>query len=407
MKKTSSQTYWSTAYFRICICNLFLFTAFQMLLPTLPIYMTDNGNSESAVGWITGLITIAAVLIRPLTGYALDRYRRRMLVIVGSLSLALAAGAFAFSASTGWMATVSLLLGAGWGIMTAAYATIVSDLIPEGRQGAGIGTFMLFGLAAMAVAPFIGGWLIEEYGPPVLFGAASLIAFISLLLFLSGGATERVSRAVPPARDQHGIPNGFFEKSSLFPAMLILLFTIGYGGIISFVSLFGMELGIHNGGIFFLLSNAAAILVRPVAGRAFDKRGHAAVLLPGMVIGILAMVVLSLASGQTLFIIAACLYGLSFGAVQPFILAWTVQRASPDRRGTANSTFLVGMDGGIAIGSIVFGAIAQGWGYIAVFRCSTVLLIALLAIYGASLIRSRKSRALETVNNQREEHKRL
>ena len=392
MRKYPKQSYWSGAYLRICTCNLLLFCAFQMLLPILPIYMTDSGGSESAVGWITGLITIAAVLVRPFTGYALDRFRRRPIVIAGSAALALAAGAFAVSASAGWMAGVSLLLGFGWGIMTAAYSTIASDLVPSDRQGAGIGTFMLFGMAGMAVAPFIGGWLIDEYRPPVFFGTACFLALLSMLLFLPGGGSTPTAGASLPEGEQHRGLAMFFEQTSLFPALLILLFTVGYGGIISFASLFGLELGIRNGGTFFLLSNAAAMLVRPVAGRWFDMRGHAAVLPPGLMIGIIALIVLSLATGPTMFIIAAFLYGLSFGAVQPSILAWTVQRAAPDRRGAANSTFLVGMDSGIALGSISFGVIAQEYGHAFVFQCSAALLVALLTVYGISLSRSGISR---------------
>lgn len=385
MQNYHKQSYWSGAYLRICVCNLFLFCAFQMLLPILPVYMTDNGGSESAVGWITGLITIAAVLIRPFTGYALDRFRRRRIVIAGSTALALAAAAYTVSASTGWMAGVSLMLGIGWGMMTAAYSTIVSDLVPANRQGSGIGTFMLFGMGGMAVAPFIGGWLIDEYAAPVLFGTACFLALLSLFLFLPGGISKPASGTSHPASEQYRALNVLFERTSLFPALLILLYTISYGGILSFASLFGVELGIENGGIFFLLSNAAAMLVRPAAGKMFDSRGHAAVLLPGLTIGIVALIVLSLSSGGTMFIIAACLYGLSFGAVQPSILALTIQRAAPDRRGAANSTFLVGMDSGIALGSISFGVIAQVSGYDFVFLCSAVPLIVLLAVYFISL----------------------
>jgi len=401
MRQYPRQSYWSGPFIRICICNLFLFCAFQMLLPILPIYMTDNGGSEYAVGWIASLITIAAVLIRPFTGYALDRFRRRPIVIAGSIALASAAGAFAVSSSSGWTAGVGLLLGIGWGVMTAAYSTIVSDLVPSERQGSGIGTFMLFGMAGMAVAPFIGGWLIDVYGPPLLFGTACLFALLSLLLFLPGDWGRPAPGVLLPEGKQSRVLNIFFERTSVFPALLILLFTIAYGGIISFAGLFGMELGIGNGGLFFLLSNAAAMLVRPAAGRVFDTRGHPSVLLPGLMAGIASLVVLSLAAGPMMYILAACLYGVSFGAVQPSILAWTIQRAAPDRRGAANSTFLVGMDGGIALGSVSLGAVAHASDYAFVFLCSAVLQVVLLAVYAISLAGSGNSRASASLGDGR------
>jgi len=43
-----SNGYWSAAYARICVCNMLVFFAFQMILPTLPVYVTDMGSDGSS-----------------------------------------------------------------------------------------------------------------------------------------------------------------------------------------------------------------------------------------------------------------------------------------------------------------------------------------------------------------------
>mgnify|MGYP001021850856 FL=1 len=68
----NKQTLWTKDLILITIVNLFMFLSFQMIIATLPLHVEDIGGTEKILGWITGLATISAVLIRPVTGMALD-----------------------------------------------------------------------------------------------------------------------------------------------------------------------------------------------------------------------------------------------------------------------------------------------------------------------------------------------
>ncbi|MCM3749824.1 hypothetical protein M3223_21045 [Paenibacillus pasadenensis] len=68
-------------------------------------------------------------------------------------------------------------------------------------------------------------------------------------------------------------------------------------------------------------------------------------------------------------------------------MAWTVGRVSPDRRGAANSAFLIGMDGGIAVGSVLLGGVVQLFGYAGIFRYSIVFLLLLLVVLAVGMLR--------------------
>lgn len=372
--------------------NMLIFLAFQLLLPTIPIYLAEHGSAGSMIGLITGIIAFAAVIIRLFTGYALDRYNRQGIVVAGTLVLALAAISFTFSVSVVWIVLSSFVLGAAWGVITVAYATIVAGLIPPGRQGSGIGTFLIFALASMAAGPFVGAWVYNEYGRWVLFGTSFVVALLSLFVFLFNNAANVGPKdAEDTAGDNPFTLAGIFETSALFPAVLLFLFMFGFGGIISFAGLYGQQLGVANGGVFLLLSNVCAIMIRPIAGKLFDTKGHASVLIPGMIVAITALFMLANASGPATFVFTAIVYGLSYGAVQPYLQAWTIQRASPTRHGAANSTLLIGMDTGVALGSTVLGFLTQTWGYAAIFRVAASFVIAQLVVYGASLLKEKRS----------------
>jgi MFS family permease len=60
--------------------------AFYLLMPTLPIYLTKTlGILESKVGVVFSAYTIAALCVRLFSGYLVDRYSRKHLLIASLL----------------------------------------------------------------------------------------------------------------------------------------------------------------------------------------------------------------------------------------------------------------------------------------------------------------------------------
>ncbi|MFD2613983.1 MFS transporter [Paenibacillus gansuensis] len=386
-KQEGQRGYWSKDYLLTCLGAMLFYLGFQMILLAMPIHLTQSGIGNIYVGVITGVITIIAVLIRPFAGYALAVMSRRLIVIFGSALFALAAFGYTVSVNLNWIMLVSVLLGIGWGIMTVTFGTIVADLIPAELQGRGIGTYIVFTLISLSLGPVTGQWLILEYGSYTLFITAMIVVLSSLIL-TQWITYKRGSRSTG---QKTTIGSALFERSSLFPALLMLLFSISYGGILSFISLFGQELNISNIGWFFLLNNIAAILVRPITGKLFDTKGHSSILIPAIVIGIASILVLSFSTGVAGMIIAAVLYGISFGAIQPTVMAWTLQRAAPEKRGAANSMFLMGVDVGITIGAFLLGLVANATGFAVMYRWSAILLVAFLVIYVIGLRKTKST----------------
>ena len=80
---------WTKNYIMLTITALLLFSGFYLLMPTLPMFIKQLGGSESQVGFIIGVFTISAVIIRPIVGGLMDRYGRRVFIISGLLFLQL------------------------------------------------------------------------------------------------------------------------------------------------------------------------------------------------------------------------------------------------------------------------------------------------------------------------------
>ena len=59
---------WTKSFMLVTLGTLFLFTAFYMLYPTLPLFITQMGGNEAHVGLAMGAFMLAAVLFRPIVG---------------------------------------------------------------------------------------------------------------------------------------------------------------------------------------------------------------------------------------------------------------------------------------------------------------------------------------------------
>lgn len=184
----------------------------------------------------------------------------------------------------------------------------------------------------------------------------------------------------PPQQSSSTFLDGFIERKALLPSLLILCITLMYGGIGSFITLFATEVGIADISLFFLCNALAIAVTRPFSGKLYDAKGHTFVIIPGVIITFTGIILLSYTTTIPSLIIAAACYGSGFGAIQPALQAWMIDRVAPHRRGVATATFFSAFDLGIGAGAIIFGFIAHFTNYATVYRYSSLLLIAFLFI---------------------------
>jgi len=373
---------WTKEFVALIFANLCMFLGFQMLIPTLPVYVKEIGGTSSNIGLVVGMFTVAALFVRPLTGNALQKFNKKIILMIGTAICLLAMGSYLFASTIFLLLAVRILHGAGFGITTTTYGTVVSDLIPSARRGEGMGYFGLSGTIAMALGPLIGLWLMQTYNFTILFLCALSCTIVSLILtkLLQIQKTKQ-----PPQQSSSSFLDGFIERKALLPSLLILCITLMYGGIGSFITLFATEVGIADISLFFLCNALAIAVTRPFSGKLYDAKGHTFVIIPGVIITFTGIILLSYTTTIPSLIIAAACYGSGFGAIQPALQAWMIDRVAPHRRGVATATFFSAFDLGIGAGAIIFGFIAHFTNYATVYRYSSLLLIAFLFIYITSI----------------------
>lgn len=377
--------------------NFLTLLAFQALLPTLPIYVSQHSGSSSDIGLIVGLFSISALLIRPFTGVALDTLGRKKLLFIGVFICLVAIGSYYWTTSITMILLIRIIHGVGWGISSSAYATIASDLVPSTRRGEGLGYFGIAFVLSGALGPLLGILLINSYGSSMLFAFSAIITFLSLVLLLL--ITEPTLEVATITKHSSSLLSKLIEKTSILPSFFMLILGMIFGGIISFITLYGTEVGIENMGWFFLVNALGSFLVRPFSGRLFDKKGHLYVILPSVLFVFVGVILLSYVSSILNLMVAALFYGIGVGALQPALQAWTINRAASNRRGVANATFYSAFDVGIGGGAMLLGVVARMTNYAFMYRLSSLSIIILLVVYLVYFLQQRKNVRYSSANN--------
>ena len=386
---------WNRNYIKVMTANFALFFAFYVLTPLLPLYLSEHfGATKDVIGLVLSGYTIAALLCRPFSGFLVDSFPRKTVLMV-------CFGAFAIFFA-GYLAASTLLLftivrtlhGGPFGALTVSNSTVAIDVLPSSRRTEGIGYYGLSNNLAMAIAPTVGIFIYKFTDSFILlFWIALAVACFGWLV----DATVKLpSKEIVRDRSKISLDRFFLVRGWLL-GLNMVAFGFSFGVLSNYLAIYGKEvMGITGGtGTYFLLCSIGLMLSRLQGGRAL-RRGlltHNAG--EGMVISLIGytifillptLVSLSADSGgskfftlhSSLFISigyygSAILIGLGNGHMWPAFQNMTISVARNNQRGTANSTILISWDIGMGLGILVGGIISEWLGYGAAFW--TVVLV--------------------------------
>ena len=382
---TTSFTLITTVNFLICVGNF-------MLLSTLPLLVLHIGGSKLMAGLITGIYSMTAFISRLQIGPLLDRKGRTSVLFGGLILLLLITLSYNMAAySVILLLMLRAIHGVGWSSVTTSTSTIAADLIPAARRSEGMGFFGISISVAMVIGPGLGLYIMEYYSHTLLFMFSDCFIILALIAaFLTSYCrkncqiTQVVTKNTTEPVMQQNKKMAIIEKSALRPSFLFFIIALTYATIMIFLPPYASERGVADIGLFFTVIALAMMFTRITTGRLADRYGTARVVMPGMLLLGIALQILSAAASLPLFLFAALVYGLGFGSVQPALNALVISLAPAERRGTANATFMCAQDIGGIIGSVIWGMVAQAFGFSYIYSVSAVLIVLAAVWYFAT-----------------------
>jgi len=360
---------WNRNFTLLTLSNFLMCSAYYSLISTLPIYVSSVLHApHSIVGLVLSAYAIAAILIRPFTGFGLDYFGRKTIFIASLLVYGLIFNMYVFASTVMIILFLRFAHGLAWGLTTTSNTTLAGDIIPGEKRGEGFGLFGVSTTIGMALGPPIGTFILLHSGYNAMFIAGSLISLISMIL---AGLIKYPAYSPLPENRQFRWKN-LFETSTVIPSVNLLVIGLSYGGLLSFIALYGKEIGIENPSGFFLVFALGIITSRFSAGKAVDRNGPRLVIMFCLSLLIIGYPLLALVKNAWGFYTAALIIGFGNGVVWPTFQAMVNNIVPSNRRGAANSTLFIAMDLGMGLGMMIAGLISQKYGISRAFLlCST------------------------------------
>ena len=360
-------------YIEILAANFLLFFGFWLLMPVLPFYLAEVFDAnKTTIGAVLSCYTIAALCIRPFSGYLLDTFARKPLYLLAYFTFTAIFGGYLIAGTLTLFILFRIIHGVSFGMVTVSGNTIVIDIMPSSRRGEGLGYYGLANNIAMSIGPMTGLFLHDAGADYTLIFCCSLGS--CLIGFLCASLVKTTYK--PPVKR---------EPISL-DRFILLLLSIPYGMTTNYVAMYAKQIGIQaSTGFFFTFMALGMAVSRLFSGRLVDRGMVTQVIEAGLYLVCFCFFGLSSCGWLTtwslqwttyfLFTIALLL-GIGFGTMFPAYNTLFVNLAPNNQRGTATSTYLTSWDVGIGAGMLLGGYIAE----IATFKMAYLFGAALTVI---------------------------
>lgn len=367
----------------LCTINFLCFMAFYTLIATLPLYLTLDLQAEpSLVAVVLSLFGIAALLIRPLSGFLVDSYPRKIIFLVCLVLLSMGFGLYAGVQSILMLSLLRVLHGFSFGSFTTAATTIVVDIVPLSRRGTGLGFYGLTSALAMSVGPMLGLFIYEKYSADAVF----YFAFSLSLVALSFSYLVPSTRSAPEKREEEKekipLKERIFLKGSMKAMICVVGGCVGYALITNYISVFVLEQGAGNSaGAYFSFVAIGSIVSRLFAGRFIDGNRLNLIIILSMVFILIGILLLVLGPGKVTFLMAAFFIGLGVGSFMPAYQTFFVNMSSANQRGLASSSFFMAFDFGMSVSILASAFFVKYMDFGQIFLLGALLLVMSLLFF--------------------------
>ena len=338
-----------------------------LLAPLFPWLKTEFNVSYAELGFLMTIFFVVSCAVQALSGFVVDRFGPRPILIAGLALLGVAALGYSVSTSYWMLGAFALVGGIGNGVFHPVDYTLLNRKVSAPRLGHAYSVHGITGSLGWALAPAMLVPLTFAYSWRVALAAAGVLAFVVLAVLLAN--RDKLTLPAMPARPvnkdtQHHAVEGNLDFLKIPAVWMCFAFFFWYAIVLSVVQAFAPEAARQLHGVplplvaicltVYMVSAAGGM----VLGGFLASDPSRCERIVGIGFGIAASVALLLALGSFAAWLVPVLFGVmgfASGIAGPS-RDLLVKRSTPDNAsGRVYGVVYAGLDIGQAVSPLIFG----------------------------------------------------
>lgn len=358
--------------------SFFFMFSTMFVNPLINGYAKELGASSAFAGIIVGIMSLAAMFLRPVAGNLTDKFSKYRLSFIGGALIFVGVMGYVLTPSSGWLLLFRLINGTGYVLCTVCMTTWLAFLVPRQHVGEAMGFYGLMNALAMALAPAVSINIYQKIGyrTSLLASAVSALLMIVAIQFVG-------DHALPKKRVRTQKKSFKIIQFNVLPvAILTTLFAIPYfvtqADIVTYVEQKHLTVAV---GSYFLIYAVVLLIIRVGLKRYFDTIRFGVWFWLSLVSTAAYIILLAIMNNDWQMALAAALMASGYGIIYSVLQSTALLLAPIEEQGLASATFYLGLDIAMAFGPMISGVIDSALPIEWFYPVELVLVPLILVVY--------------------------
>lgn len=350
---TKRKSIYSKDVVLVMAASFFFMFSTMFVNPLINGYAKKLGASSAFAGVIVGIMSIAAMFLRPVAGNLTDKFSKYRLSLIGGVLILIGVLGYIFTPSSGLLLLFRLINGTGYVLCTVCMTTWLAFLVPRQHVGEAMGFYGLMNALAMALAPALSINIYQKIGYRESLIAAAIAAFLMIV------AIQFVGNHALPLKKKGQTQKKHFKiiQMNVLPvAILTTLFGMPYfitqADIVTYVEQRHLTVAV---GSYFLIYALVLLVIRIGLKRYFDTVRFGVWFWLSLVSTAAYIFLLAVMNNNWQMALAAAGMALGYGIIYSVLQSTALLLAPIEEQGLASSTFYLGLDVAMSFGPMISG----------------------------------------------------
>lgn len=352
---TKRKSIYSKDVVLVMAASFFFMFSTMFVNPLINGYAKKLGASSAFAGVIVGIMSIAAMFLRPVAGNLTDKFSKYRLSLIGGVLILIGVLGYIFTPSSGLLLLFRLINGTGYVLCTVCMTTWLAFLVPRQHVGEAMGFYGLMNALAMALAPALSINIYQKIGYRESLIAAATAAFLMIVVI------QFVGNHALPLKKKGQTQKKYFKiiQMNVLPvAILTTLFGMPYfitqADIVTYVEQRHLTVAV---GSYFLIYALVLLVIRIGLKRYFDTVRFGVWFWLSLVSTAAYIFLLAVMNNNWQMALAAAGMALGYGIIYSVLQSTALLLAPIEEQGLASSTFYLGLDVAMSFGPMISGVV--------------------------------------------------